>query len=110
MNHVSVIHCLNPFLDSSSLLSPIGNSLLRGFNPPQYKELSVRPGRHLRSQRRQVAIPTGYVFGGWEAEDRSYQRQVKTKAWCYFSSVGFQLLDVWLKWLVERNSTTKEEK
>lgn len=96
MNHVSVIHCP----DSSNLWSPISNSLLRGFTPPaslQHKELSVRPGRHPRSRRRQVAIPTGYVCGGWEAECWSNQRQVKTKARRYFSSVGFQLLNVWVK-------------
>lgn len=100
MNHVSVIHCP----DSSNLWSPISNSLLRGFTPLppphpslQHKELSVRPGRHPRSRRRQVAIPTGYVCGGWEAECWSNQRQVKTKARRYFSSVGFQLLNVWVK-------------
>lgn len=94
MNHVTVIHCP----DSSNLLSPISNSLLRGFTPPlQHKELSVRPGRHPRSRRRQVAIPTGYVCGGWEAECWSNQRQVKTKAWRYFSGVGFQLLNVRVK-------------
>lgn len=44
-----------------------------------------------------MAIPTGYVCGGWEAECWSNQRQVKTKAQRYFSSVGFQLLNVWVK-------------
>lgn len=82
-------------MDNYNLLRPISNSLLRGFTPPpQHKELSVRPGRHPRSQKRQVAIPTGYVCGGWEAECWGNQRQVKTKAWHYISGVGFQLLNV----------------
>lgn len=37
-------------------------------------------------------------------------RQVKTKAWCYFSSVGFQLLNTRVKCLVERNATAKRKK
>ncbi|CAB1430313.1 unnamed protein product [Pleuronectes platessa] len=59
----------------TGLLSPISNSLLRGFTPPhhhhhhqhqqqplpQHKGLSVGPGRHPRSQLGQVAIPTGSI-------------------------------------------------
>lgn len=37
--------------------------------------------------------------GSW-----SNQRQVKTKAWCYFSSVVSKLLNVWVKCLVERKN------
>ena len=50
----------------------------------------------LSSLWRQVAIPTGRVHGG--PGGGTNHRQVKTKARRYFSSVFFQLLDVWVKW------------
>lgn len=88
---------------SSSLLSAISNSPLRGFNPPPAQRADCLESGSQGSEEtggypHRECIEAGEGAGG--ADDQGNQRQVKTKAQRYFSGVGYQLLDVWVKWFV----------